>query len=54
MAAEPPLPTHSQGHEVCVQGEAGITSPQVQGYVFRQGGTALVAVPEGRCIAGSS
>lgn len=37
-----------------VQGEAGITSPQVKGYTFRQGGAALVAVPEGRCIVGSS
>lgn len=39
---------------MCVQGDAGITSPWIQGYAFRQGGAALVAVPEGRCIVGSS
>lgn len=40
-AAEPPLPAHCRGHEMSVQGEAGTTPPQVQGYAFRQGGAAL-------------
>lgn len=40
---------------MCVQGEAGIiTAPRVKGYAFRQGGAALLGVPEGHCIVGSS